>query len=1099
MLVVQRRAQGMGEPIASLSASPRAFTSAHAIKVVASQLTTRAAAVRSAHLRATTRATRPIATRAVRGQAVFTTKVASGPVKAVVSTSAKSDASAFPNPKAGGGHFVSAQPSIVRSAPRSRTTLAVKTRSVETGFSTPSKSPVKVVKPADAATSGEEASASTRAAATSAAATRPRAATATARNVDPQGNPVRPENSATTTERVFGSNASATKIAAVITTRATAQIQAIASSTAPATTQIANSPFANSPPVAVAQTQAAAQSNENTPSILYASLAATSSEHIFNGGPSTQIAAVSQAAATTAAVAGASSGAAQGSPVPISVVGGVSVSESAQASATVAGGSAPAASSSATGSGSSTGTNKVGSGVGLFRNLPRSTSLALTVLLVFALLGLLGCCCGCFIMRRRRRRSRGNQLGSESGSIREKWNEKYPSARELNDNEVGNPFGDGVRVEDDGEDDDSIQPEALWRRRLNRLNNSSGWDSANPQIQAPQSIATADMTERRGSFSTWTSFDGVGTFDEESEMRAGSLRQRQASHDMSISGYSIDPPSVVFAGEQAQQAQRYGQHFGLAAARHPLAMSFIPLTPSQYSEHSADMTPTGSPSSLHPFTPTSRTREALPDFDLVTLSSNSPPVPASSIRPPTTPGAWRSSLDKIMGSAIEFLTGEFDSRRGSYGSLDDRYTSFMAPRRAPPTPKMSGAGLARANTISVPPKAAATMGMFGPTDRSVHRRFSCDSIDSNPTDAVEVMTARHLGSAKGVRTSLQSVGAPRASSDTESIKPSRTGLGLPESIVPIDATSYKVSSTSSRPLAPTQILVTAPSPEMPVRPYAGFAPIDDPENVSPTSSPRVNASPKAFSPSSPNPAENPFAEHNAFILDPPSPPRERSNAFTPSATRPIFSLVSLFSTRAMVPPSPIVEEDEGSSTSGSPSSLLHGRAIESDGNESSNSEESHTPTIRARRSSASYRNVPQALTNKANRRHSLTGLPIDLLPSSEQRRSSASSQSTLRTGPTEPISKALSVRRLSLGVAAPSRPSSVAIRRSASVDITAARASVVADEESSAASSEGSDEGIDELRLTQQQKEKRFEQMERTRSLMAERRRRSEGELVPRA
>ncbi|SCZ93559.1 BZ3500_MvSof-1268-A1-R1_Chr6-3g08739 [Microbotryum saponariae] len=1093
MPVVQRRAQGMGEPIASLSASPRAFTSAHAIKVVASQPTTRAVAVRSAHLRATTRATRPTATRAVRGQAVFNTKVASGPVKAVVSTSAKSDASALPNPKAGGGHFVSAQPSIVRSATRSQTTLAAKTRSVETEFSTPSKRPVKVVKPADAATSGEEASASTRAAATSAAATQPQAATTTTRNVAPQGNPVRPEDSVTTTERVFGNNASATKIAAVVPTRAPTQVQAVASSIAPATTQIATSPLANSPPAAVAQTQAAAQSNENTPSILYASLAATSSEHIFNGGSSTQIAAVSQAAATMAALAGASSGAAQGNPVPVSVVGGVSVSESAQASATIAGGSAPAASSSATASGSSTGTNKVGSGVDLFHSLPRSTSLALTVLLVFALLGLLGCCCGCFIMRRRRRRSRGTQLGSENGSIREKFNEKYPGARALNDNEAGNPFGDGARVEDDGEDDDSIQPEALWRRRLNRLNNSSGWDSANPHMQAPQSVATADMTERRGSFSTWTSFDGVGTFYEESEMGAGSLRQRQASHDMAISGYSIDPPSVVFAGEQAQQAQRYGQHFGLAADRHPLAMSFIPLTPSQYSEHSADMTPTGSPSKLHPFNPTSPAREALPGFGLVTLSSNSPPVPASNIRPPTTPGAWRSSLDKIMGSAVEFLAGKSDSRRGSYGSLDDRYTSFMAPRRAPPTP------LARANTISVPPKAATTMGMFGPTDRSVHRRLSYDSIDSNPTDAVEVMTARHLGSAKGVRTSLQSVGAPRATSDTDSIKPSRTGLGLSESIVPIDATSYKVSSTSSRPHAPTKILVTAPSPEMPARPYAGFAPIDDPEDVSPTSSPRVNASPKAFSPTSPNPAENPFAEYNASILDRPFPPRERSNGLTPSATRPIFSIVSPFAPRAMVPPSPIVEEDEGSSRSGSPSSLLHGRAIELDGNESSNSEESQAPTIRARRSSASFRNVPQALINKANRRHSLTGLPIDLLPSSERRRSSASSQLTLRTGRTEPISKALSVRRLSFGIAAPSRPSSVAIRRSASVDMTAARAPVVADEESSVASSEGSDEGSEQLRLTQQQKEKRFEQMERTRSLMAERRRRSEGELIPRA
>ncbi|SCV67669.1 BQ2448_5280 [Microbotryum intermedium] len=1095
MPVVQRRVQGMGEPIASSSASPVVFTSAHAITVVAGH-PTRSVSTRSTDLGATTRA-QAVTTRVVRSQAVFNTKIASGPVKVAVSTSASSSgSSALPNPKAGGSHFVSSHSSLVRSATRSRTSLAVKTRSAKSEFATPSERPVKVVKPAGASTSGEEGGASTRAAATSAA-TRSHAPTTTARNVAPQGNPVRPEESATT-ERVFGgSKASATRVAAVVTTRrATTQVEVVVSSAAPAATQIASSP-----PAAAGQTQAAAQTSDDTQKVSYASLAATSSEHIFNGGASTQIAAVSQAAATTAALAGASSVAGpQGSAGPISVLGESSVSGNAQASVTAAGGSASAASSSATNSGSSTGSNKAGSGVGLFHNLPRSTSLALTALLVLVLLGLLGCFCGCLIMRRRRRRSRGAQLGSENGSIREKWNEKYPSARELNDHEARNPFGDGARVEDDDEDDDSIQPEALWRRRLNRLNNSSGWVVASPRTRAPQSVTTADMTERRASVSTWTSFDGVGVFDDESEMGAGSVRQRQVSHDMSISGYSTDSPSIVLAGEQAQQQRRYGQLFSSEAARHPLAISFIPLTPSQYSEHSADITPTGSPSRLHPFTPTTPTREPLPSLDLVTISSNSPPVPASSIRPPTTPGAWRSSLDKIMGSAVEFLAGKPDSRRGSNGSLDDRYTSFMPPLRAPPTPKMSGGALSRANTISVPPKAAATMGMFGPTDRSVHRRLSYDSIDSNPTEAVEVMTARHLGSAKGVRTSLQSVGASKPACDTDSITPSRTGLGLPESIVPINTTSYQVSSTSSRPVAPTQILVTAPSPEMPSRPYAGFAPIDDPADVSPTSSPNISGSSKGFSPTSPNPADNPFAEHNASILEPPSAPRERANALAPSATRPIFSLVSPFAPRPVVPPSPIVEEDEGSSTSGSPSSLLHGRANEMDGNESSNSEESQAPTIRARRPSATFESVFQ-VTSKASRRHSLTGLPIDLLPSasSERRRSSTSSPSTLRTRRAEPISNALSVRRLSLGAGASSRPSSVAIRRSASVDMTASLASASSPGDSWAASSEGSDEGSEELRLTEQQKERRFFEMERTRRLMTERRRRSDGEVIPRA
>ncbi|KAM0788533.1 hypothetical protein ACM66B_001661 [Microbotryomycetes sp. NB124-2] len=332
-------------------------------------------------------------------------------------------------------------------------------------------------------------------------------------------------------------------------------------------------------------------------------------------------------------------------------------------------------STSDAGDGTASGGNGSGSSAGessaehFFSTIGKSPgSIALVVLVCIGLAALAVLLAWLLLRcRRRRREARGVRIGSEHGSPF--W------GNEGKDPEKGGPFADGNygaarSLLDDDEDDDRVEPEDVWRRRVGRI---------------------ASASEQGTDASSWTSMIGDHEF---------------VSSDPAIDSASQRVSDMTFSSTgTAAQTFSYGT-LGLApppALRpHPLRNSFVPtFSPSLYSRDGESMvtgngsSPTSPPAPLlsytlpsPPRTPNVGDRHMSPQTPQTVssprspLSSGSPRTPLLQ-RSPDSSKSLRESLSQVMGAAAEYIGNMLHADNPAEA---DRYTSFSSPRKAPPTP-----------------------------------------------------------------------------------------------------------------------------------------------------------------------------------------------------------------------------------------------------------------------------------------------------------------------------------------------------------------------------------------------------------------------------
>lgn len=401
-------------------------------------------------------------------------------------------------------------------------------------------------------------------------------------------------------------------------------------------------------------------------------------------------------------------------------------------------------------------TGQASSAAEFFGSIGRSPiSITLTALVSAGILAILIGILAFFIRRCHRRRKRnafGHQLGSEGGT---------PGApRWVNDKEYSEKEGAPIRnlMDEDDLDDSDVHPEAVWRRRMSSMDSSLGGHRGPRVAMAPD---MSPISERVAS-SDWTSFGGDHEWGSDGE------ESRRGSNDAALASIGVarrqSLPSFALP-----TSSNGNQTFGSATTSnqllrpnpHPLRHSFVPTTPSQYSNDSASdhtMQMHESPS-LSPPGPYPSPR-ALPTIASVMLSAGSPPVGADEVRSPSQPGSWRQSLDKVMTAAAEYLSGKLPEDRLEEGN--DRYTAF----RSSTFPSRGGPISIPAITVAPShPGRAATYSGAGPQsstrhlstfdERSIQKRPLSDaSIESRPASSFLTIQGQVARGARGTRTRL---------------------------------------------------------------------------------------------------------------------------------------------------------------------------------------------------------------------------------------------------------------------------------------------------------------------------------------------------------
>lgn len=381
----------------------------------------------------------------------------------------------------------------------------------------------------------------------------------------------------------------------------------------------------------------------------------------------------------------------------------------------------------------------------LFGSIGRSpVSITLTALISAAILAILLGITAFFLRRcyRRRRRVAHRSLGSEGGSPRDgAWGEK----------DLEEKFEPQV----DSDEDEGIDDEAVWRRRVNRLNAmNASRPYAAPVVarSKPQVSVAPEMSpiSERMTSSDWTSFVGDGEFGDSTN---GSSRKG-----------SVD------SQDEAAFIETFSSK-GLTADMHPhpLRHSWIPSDDSD-SDHSFDEASSRySPdeeSLIAGLPPTPRSRNF----------STSPPVSPGQLQPtprsPSKSGDLQLSLDRLVGSAAEYFGAFFSddghssadhSKTQEDGEAADRFTSFKKPRKAPPTPIIIPP-TPRFTSSSPPPVSAPTFPVRAATytasateepSRPVTSRGSNLSfLERSYSDGAAFLGVAHAHVARSVRGKL---------------------------------------------------------------------------------------------------------------------------------------------------------------------------------------------------------------------------------------------------------------------------------------------------------------------------------------------------------
>lgn len=228
---------------------------------------------------------------------------------------------------------------------------------------------------------------------------------------------------------------------------------------------------------------------------------------------------------------------------------------------------------------------------------------------------------------------------------------------------------------DDGTDESDVHPEALWRRRVDRMNALASQRFPSPAPAAPLTRTRAQVAvapemspiSEQMSSSDWTSFIGDGDWGESADGRS-----RIGSIDS-----NADPTILASFSTKGLDPNDRNPH--------PLRHSWVP---SFDSFDSPSLRSLGSPSSQYSpddeeslvagLPPTPRSRN---------FSGTEPPSP-STTEAPHSPSKTnlQQSLDRLVGSAAENLGGFFSDDGHSKVDDVDRYTTFRGPRKAPPTP-----------------------------------------------------------------------------------------------------------------------------------------------------------------------------------------------------------------------------------------------------------------------------------------------------------------------------------------------------------------------------------------------------------------------------
>ncbi|ORY73263.1 hypothetical protein BCR35DRAFT_150718 [Leucosporidium creatinivorum] len=478
------------------------------------------------------------------------------------------------------------------------------------------------------------------------------------------------------------------------------------------------------------------------------SSASSSSEKVFSLA-SSHIAVVSTGAAASSSLAAASSSrlaassasaAASRSAAATAIDGASYTTSSLSSTYTSASRSDDAASSSG-----QTSTEQ------FFKSIGRSPiSITITALVSVAILAVLVGIAAFFIRRctrRRRRAAAGHRhLGSDGGSPRlgaGAWGEKDMEEK-------------GREVDSDDETDESdVHPEAVWRRRVDRMNAQAAQRypslaPAAPIARTRAQVAVAPemspISEQMTS-SDWTSFIGDGDWGDsvDGRSRMGSIDSNASTEPAILASFStrgLDPND---------------------RNPHPLRHSWVP---SFGSFDSPSLKSLGSPSSQYSPDDEESLVAGLPPTPRSRNFSIEPPSP-STIKAPHSPSKTnlQQSLDRLVGSAAEYLGGFF-SDDGHSKPEEDRYTSFKSPRKAPPTPiiipptpRAASLSLMSPPTYTAPafPDRAATYAAPAPeepTRPATSRGTNLSFLERSYSDGSQFLGVAHGHVARNLRGKL---------------------------------------------------------------------------------------------------------------------------------------------------------------------------------------------------------------------------------------------------------------------------------------------------------------------------------------------------------
>ncbi|KAK4053491.1 hypothetical protein OIV83_001658 [Microbotryomycetes sp. JL201] len=372
-----------------------------------------------------------------------------------------------------------------------------------------------------------------------------------------------------------------------------------------------------------------------------------------------------------------------------------------------------------TGSGTSAGESSAEHFFSTIGKSPGSIVLVVLVCVGFAALAVL---IGWLLIRcrRRRRDARGVRIGSDHGSPFWGHEGKDPEKGQA----FGAPhYGATKSLLDDDDEDDRVEPEDVWRRRVGRI---------------------ASASEQGTDASSWTSMIGDHEFPT-SESGAGAANNRVSDMTLSSTGTSAQTFGYGTLGLAPPPALR----------PHPLRNSFVPtFSPSLYSRDGDShltgegSSPTSPPAPLlsytlpsPPRTPTAGAFKEPPMTPQTTVSSPRSPLSSGSPRTPLlqrspdSSKSLRESLSQVMGAAAEYIGNMLHADNQTEA---DRYTYFSSPRKAPPTPVIIPPSPSRDDRDDIEWQGARTALM---------QAEASDDLDENPAspsflDFVEAQRAR---------------------------------------------------------------------------------------------------------------------------------------------------------------------------------------------------------------------------------------------------------------------------------------------------------------------------------------------------------------------